>query len=153
MKQTPDIVKVSIVNKSRHPLPQYQTKLSAGMDLVAYLDNPITLKPMERQLIPTGIFIALPQGYEAQIRPRSGLAYKYGITVLNAPGTIDADYRGEIKVLVINLSDKDVTIYDGDRIAQMIVCPHSIVEWQPADELDKTSRGEGGFGSTGKSVL
>lgn len=144
------MIKVEIINKSKHPLPKYQTELSAGMDLMANLDTSVTLKPLERTLIPTGLFIALPEGYEAQIRPRSGLAYKHGITVLNSPGTIDADYRGEIKVLLINLSDKAFTIQDGERIAQMIITKHSIVEWIPVEILDTTARNEGGFGSTGK---
>lgn len=144
------MIKVEIINKSKHPLPKYQTELSAGMDLMANLDTSVTLKPLERTLIPTGLFIALPEGYEAQIRPRSGLAYKHGITVLNSPGTIDADYRGEIKVLLINLSDKAFTIQDGERIAQMIITKHSIVEWIPVEILDTTVRNEGGFGSTGK---
>jgi dUTP pyrophosphatase len=119
------------------------------MDLVANLDAPITLMPLERQLIPTGLYIALPEGYEAQIRPRSGLALKHGITVLNSPGTIDADYRGEIKVILINLSNTPFVINDGERIAQMIIARHEVVEWEAVEELDETSRGEGGFGSTG----
>lgn len=143
---------IPIINKSKHPLPQYQTELSAGMDLIANLDNPITLKPLERQLIPTGLYIALPKGYEAQIRPRSGLAYKHGITVLNSPGTIDADYRGEIKVLLINLSDIPFTINDGERIAQMIIAQHAQIEWKLVEQLDETTRGTGGFGSTGMAV-
>ncbi|MEW6774228.1 MAG: dUTP diphosphatase [Bacteroidota bacterium] len=143
---------IPIINKSKHPLPQYQTELSAGMDLIANLDNPITLKPLERQLIPTGLYIALPKGYEAQIRPRSGLAYKHGITVLNSPGTIDADYRGEIKVLLINLSDAPFTINDGERIAQMIIAQHAQIEWKLVEQLDETTRGAGGFGSTGIAV-
>lgn len=146
------MIQVNIINKSKHPLPRYQTDLSAGMDLIANLDQPITLKPLERSLIPTGLFIALPAGYEAQIRPRSGLAFKHGITVLNSPGTIDADYRGEIKVLLINLSNTDFTINDGDRIAQMIITSHATVQWQLVEELENTSRGEGGFGSTGLTV-
>jgi len=146
------MIQVNIINKSKHPLPRYQTDLSAGMDLIANLDQPITLKPLERALIPTGLFIALPAGYEAQIRPRSGLAFKHGITVLNSPGTIDADYRGEIKVLLINLSNTDFTINDGDRIAQMVITSHATVQWQLVEELENTSRGEGGFGSTGLTV-
>lgn len=146
------MITIPIINKSKHPLPQYQTELSAGMDLIANLDNPITLKPLERQLIPTGLYIALPKGYEAQIRPRSGLAYKHGITVLNSPGTIDADYRGEIKVLLINLSDTPFTINDGERIAQMIIAQHAQIEWKLVEQLDETTRGAGGFGSTGIAI-
>jgi dUTP pyrophosphatase len=146
------MLKVRIINKSKHPLPKYQTPLSAGMDLVANLDAPVTLMPLDRQLIPTGLFIALPEGYEAQIRPRSGLALKHGITVLNSPGTIDADYRGEIKVILINLSNTPFVINDGERIAQMIIAKHEVVELETVEELDETSRGEGGFGSTGKIV-
>jgi len=146
------MIQVKIINKSKHPLPTYQTDLSAGMDLIANLNQPITLKPLERSLIPTGLFIALPAGYEAQIRPRSGLAFKHGITVLNSPGTIDADYRGEIKVLLINLSNTDFTINDGERIAQMIITSYATVQWQLVEELDTTSRGDGGFGSTGLTV-
>lgn len=146
------MIQVKIINKSKHPLPKYQTDLSAGMDLIANLDQPITLKPLERSLIPTGLFIALPAGYEAQIRPRSGLAFKHGITVLNSPGTIDADYRGEIKVLLINLSNTDFTINNGERIAQMIITSYATVQWQLVEELDNTSRGDGGFGSTGLTV-
>jgi len=146
------MIQVKIINKSKHPLPKYQTDLSAGMDLIANLNQPITLKPLERALIPTGLFIALPAGYEAQIRPRSGLAFKHGITVLNSPGTIDADYRGEIKVLLINLSNTDFTINDGERIAQMIITSYATVQWQLVEELDTTSRGDGGFGSTGLTV-
>lgn len=146
------MVTVEIINKSKHPLPQYQTELSAGMDLIANLDRPITLRPFERILVPTGLYIALPEGYEAQIRPRSGLAFKHGITVLNSPGTIDADYRGEIKVLLINLSSEPFIINDGERIAQMVVAPHSKVQWKPVEMLQETTRGEGGFGSTGVKV-
>ncbi|GAB4199965.1 MAG: dUTP diphosphatase [Bacteroidia bacterium] len=146
------MISIPVINKSKHPLPKYQTELSAGMDLIANLDHPIVLKPMERQLIPTGLFIELPKGYEAQIRPRSGLAYKHGITVLNSPGTIDADYRGEIKVLIINLSDKKFVINDGERIAQMVIAKHETIAWQLVDKLQDTSRGSGGFGSTGVHV-
>ena len=146
------MIQVKIINKSKHSLPKYQTDLSAGMDLIANLNQPITLKPLERALIPTGLFIALPAGYEAQIRPRSGLAFKHGITVLNSPGTIDADYRGEIKVLLINLSNTDFTINDGERIAQMVITSYATVQWQLVEELDTTSRGDGGFGSTGLTV-
>ena len=142
-------MKVKIVNKSRHPLPAYETGLSAGMDLRAHLEAPVVLSPLKRMLVPTGLFIELPAGFEAQIRPRSGMAYKSGITVLNSPGTIDADYRGEIKVLLVNLSDADVTIGDGDRIAQMVVAAHSVVSWEPSEELSDTVRGAGGFGHTG----
>lgn len=146
------MLEIAILNKSRHPLPTYQTELSAGVDLVANLDTSITLQPLERYLIPTGLYIALPQGYEAQIRPRSGWAFKHGITVLNSPGTIDADYRGEIKVLLINLSNTPFTIHDGDRIAQMIISKHEKIQWKIVEKLDETARGEGGFGSTGRTV-
>lgn len=142
-------MKVSIINRSKHPLPSYETAHSAGMDLRANLDEPATLRPMERALISTGLFIELPEKHEAQIRPRSGLAAKYGITVLNSPGTIDADYRGEIKVILINLSDKDFVVNDGERIAQMIVSAHERVTWQEANELQDSMRGAGGFGHTG----
>ncbi len=144
------MIKVKIINKGKHPLPKYQTDFSAGMDLYASLETPIVLNSLERALIPTGLFIALPEGYEAQIRPRSGLAFKNGITVLNTPGTIDADYRGEIKVLLINLSDKSFIINDGERIAQMIIAQYSKITWQAVEILDETVRGEGGFGHTGK---
>jgi dUTP pyrophosphatase len=144
-------MQVSIVNKSHHALPHYQTLDSAGMDLHAFIpEGNIILQPLERLLIPTGIFIALPTGYEAQIRPRSGLAFKQGITCLNTPGTIDADYRGEIKVLLINLSNQPQEIKDGDRIAQMVVASYTRVSWRSADTLDETERGAGGFGHTGK---
>ena len=142
-------MKVKIVNTSRHPLPKYATPLSAGMDLHASLEFPVTLAPMQRALIPTGIRIELPAGYEAQIRPRSGLAIKYGLTVLNTPGTIDADYRGEICVILANLSDTPFTVYDGDRIAQLVVTRCEHVEWQSVDAFDETARGYGGFGHTG----
>ena len=141
---------VRIINKSKHPLPAYATPLSAGMDLRANLDNPIVLKPMERCLVPTGLYIALPEGYEAQVRPRSGLALKKGSGVLNAPGTIDADYRGEIGVILVNLSAEDFTVEDGERIAQMVVARHERVEWDETDSLDATERGAGGFGHTGR---
>jgi dUTP pyrophosphatase len=144
-----DALKVRIINTSRHPLPAYETLHAAGMDLRAVLSEPVTLKPLERQLIGTGLFIELPVGYEAQIRPRSGLAYKQGITVLNTPGTIDADYRGEIKILLINLSNEAVTIQDGERIAQMIVASHERAEWEAVDTLSDTARGAGGYGHTG----
>ena len=142
-------MKIKVVNKGRQPLPQYATPQSAGMDLRAQLDEPVTLRPMERRLIPTGLFIALPQGYEAQVRPRSGLALKHGITVLNAPGTIDADYRGEVGVLLVNLSDTPFVVNDGERIAQMVIARHEQGEWMPVEELDDTERGTGGYGHTG----
>lgn len=141
---------IEIVNKSHHPLPEYATALSAGMDLRAYINEAVTLKPGERKLIPTGIYIALPDGYEAQIRPRSGLALKFGITVLNTPGTIDADYRGEIRVILINLSKEDFVINDGERICQMVIAKYQKIEWTLVDSLDETQRGAGGFGHTGK---
>lgn len=144
-------MQVNIVNHSHHPLPTYATPQSAGMDLRANLETPITLRPLERALIPTGLFIALPEGFEAQVRPRSGLAIKKGITVLNTPGTIDADYRGEIKVILVNLSNEDFVVEDGERIAQMVVARHESIEWQPVEALDETSRGAGGFGHTGKN--
>ena len=142
-------MKIKIVNKSHHPLPAYATELSAGMDLRANIDEPIVLKPMERRLVPTGLHIALPVGYEAQIRPRSGLALKKGITVLNAPGTVDADYRGDVGVILINLSDEPFIIEDGERIAQMVIARHEHAEFIPVDVLDETERGEGGYGHTG----
>mgnify|MGYP000599211617 FL=1 len=141
---------VEIINKSRHPLPAYATPLSAGMDLRANLDQPIVLKPLQRCLVPTGLYIALPAGYEAQVRPRSGLAIKKGIGVLNAPGTIDADYRGEICVILVNLSPDDFVVEDGERIAQLVVARHEQVTWNEVDTLDDTERGAGGFGHTGK---
>ena len=141
---------VKVVNQSKHPLPEYATSLSAGMDLRANIDAPIKLKPLQRTLVPTGLFLELPQGTEAQIRPRSGLAFKHGLTVLNSPGTIDADYRGEIKVLLVNLSDVDFMINDGERIAQMIITKHETISWQPVSNLQDSERGAGGFGSTGK---
>ena len=142
-------MKIQIINKSKHVLPQYATSLSAGMDLRANLDAPIVLKPMKRCLVPTGLFMALPDGYEAQIRPRSGLALKKGITLLNSPGTIDADYRGEIGVILVNLSDEDVVIEDGERIAQMVIARYEQAQWVEVAELDETQRGAGGFGHTG----
>jgi len=142
-------MKVKVVNRSQHQLPAYETLMSAGMDLRASLETPIELKPLQRKLIPTGIFIELPIGFEAQIRPRSGLAFKSGITVLNSPGTIDADYRGELKVLLVNLSDAAFLVNDGERIAQMVISAHARVEWELSDELTTTVRGEGGFGHTG----
>lgn len=140
---------VNIINQSRHALPSYQTEHSAGMDLRANLEAPVTLKPLQRALIPTGIFIELPEGHEAQIRPRSGLAYKHGISIVNSPGTIDADYRGEIKVLLVNLSDQDFVVEDGERVAQMVVARYERVEWAAAQALTDTERGAGGYGSTG----
>jgi dUTP pyrophosphatase len=142
-------MKVKIINQSKHALPEYETLHSAGLDLRANLDKPITLGSLERTLIPTGLFIELPTGYEAQIRPRSGLAIKYGISLVNTPGTIDSDYRGEIKVIVINLSKEPFVVNDGERICQMIVAKHERVEWETAGELEKTVRGAGGFGHTG----
>ncbi len=141
---------VKVINKSHHPLPEYATFSAAGMDLRAFIDSPIELQPLERKLIPTGLFIELPIGFEAQIRPRSGLAFKYGITVLNSPGTIDADYRGEVKVLLVNISNEKFVINDGERIAQMVIAKHEQVNWQLTDELTKSERSAGGFGSTGK---
>ena len=142
-------MEVKIINRTHHPLPQYATALSAGMDLRANLDEPIHLGPMQRCLVPTGLYIALPAGFEAQIRPRSGLALKKGITLLNAPGTIDADYRGEIGVIVMNCSDTEFVIEDGERIAQMVIARYETVEWNAVSELDETERGDGGFGHTG----
>jgi dUTP pyrophosphatase len=142
-------MQVKIINTSKHSCPAYSTALSAGMDVFANLEEPVVLKPMERTLIKTGLFIELPEGFEAQIRPRSGLALKKGITVLNTPGTIDADYRGEIGIILINLSGVDFTINDGERICQMVVARHEKVEWQITDFLTGTNRGEGGFGHTG----
>lgn len=141
---------IQIVNRSRHPLPEYSTPLAAGMDIRANLDTPAVLPAGARKLIPTGLYIALPQGYEAQVRPRSGLALKSGITILNAPGTIDADYRGEIGVILANLSQDAFTVNDGDRIAQLVVARHESVAWTPVASLDETERGAGGFGHTGK---
>lgn len=143
-------MKVKIVNKSRHPLPRYATEHSAGLDIRACLDAPVVLNPLERKLIPTGLSIELPAGYEAQMRPRSGLALKYGITLLNTPGTIDADYRGEIGIILVNLSDRPFTVNDGERICQMVVASHARVAWEPVEELGETGRGAGGFGHTGK---
>jgi dUTP pyrophosphatase len=141
---------VRIINRSPYPLPQYETSGSAGMDLRANLESPVTLSPLERALIPTGLFIELPNGYEAQIRPRSGLAIKRGLTMLNSPGTIDSDYRGEIKCIVVNLSNEVQTIEPGERVAQMVVARHEQVQWQPVEQLPDSERGAGGFGSTGK---
>ncbi|MBQ0030154.1 MAG: dUTP diphosphatase [Paludibacteraceae bacterium] len=141
---------IKVINKSGKALPAYATPQSAGLDLQANIDAPIVLQPMQRVLVPTGLYIALPEGYEAQIRPRSGLAAKYGVTVLNSPGTIDADYRGELKVILINLSNEPVTINNGERIAQMVVAKFEQVNWEVVEVLDETLRGEGGFGHTGK---
>lgn len=143
-------MKVQVINKSKHALPAYATELSAGMDVRANIFEPISLAPMQRCLVPTGLYIALPQGYEAQIRPRSGLAIKKGITVLNSPGTIDADYRGEICIILVNLSTETFVIEDGERIAQMVIARHEQAQWQEVDVLDETKRGAGGFGHTGK---
>jgi len=140
---------VKIVNKSRHALPKYATAFSAGMDLCANVEAPLIIKPLERVLVPTGIFIELPEGFEAQVRPRSGLAVKSGITVLNTPGTIDADYRGEIRVIMVNLSPENFEIKDGERIAQMVVARHERVEWVEVNQLNESERGTGGFGHTG----
>ncbi len=142
-------MKIKVINNGHHPLPTYATEQSAGMDLRANIEAPITLQPFERRLIGTGLHIALPAGYEAQIRPRSGLALKHGLTVLNSPGTVDADYRGEIMVLLINLSNEDFTINDGERIAQMVIARHEQARFELVDELDETERGEGGYGHTG----
>ena len=143
-------MKINIINKSSHDLPSYETVASAGMDLRAHIEEDIILKPLERSIIPTGLFMALPTGYEAQVRPRSGLAAKHGLTVLNSPGTIDADYRGEIGVILVNLSNIDFTIKNGERIAQIVIAKHERAEWNPVQSLSETSRGAGGFGSTGK---
>lgn len=144
-------MRVKIINKSNNSLPQYATAYSAGMDLRANLDKPVTLKPLERALIPTGLFIELPAGFEAQIRPRSGLAVKHGISILNSPGTIDADYRGEIRVVLVNLSNEEFVINHGERICQMVVAKHATVEWDETSELEASDRGAGGFGHTGKN--
>lgn len=141
---------VKIVNKSDHALPQYATSLSAGMDIRANLSAPVVLNPLERKLIPTGLFIELPEGYEAQMRPRSGLALKHGITLLNSPGTIDADYRGEIGVILVNLSNEPFTVNNGERICQMVIAAHAQIAWEAVEILDETERGAGGFGHTGK---
>lgn len=143
------MTQVRIINQSHHALPQYQTAGSAGMDLCAFLPDTITLQPMERILVPTGLFMELPQGYEAQVRPRSGMAIKKGITVINSPGTIDSDYRGEIKIPIVNLSGTVQTIEDGERVAQMIIAKHEVIQWQPTEAISETERGSGGFGHTG----
>jgi len=140
---------VQLINKSKHQIPSYETALSAGMDLRANIDEPINLKPLQRAIIKTGLFIALPDGFEAQVRPRSGLAAKKGITVLNSPGTVDADYRGEIGVILVNLSNEDFLVQDGERVAQLVIAKHERVTWQEVDVLSETDRGAGGFGSTG----
>ncbi len=143
------MIKIKVVNQSHHPLPEYATEFSAGLDLRANLNAPVVLKSLERTLVPTGLFIELPEGHEAQIRPRSGLAFTHGISVLNSPGTIDADYRGEIKVLLVNLSNEDFIVNDGERVAQMIIAKHETIEWSAVESLEETNRGEGGFGHTG----
>ena len=143
-------VQIQVINRSKHALPAYETELSAGMDVRANIDESISLGPLERALVPTGLFIALPAGFEAQVRPRSGLAAKQGITVLNSPGTVDADYRGEIKIILVNLSNEIVHIQDGDRVAQLVIARHEQAVWQATEVLDETARGAGGFGSTGK---
>ena len=143
-------MKVSVINRSAWPLPEYATEQSAGLDLKANIEEPLTLEPLQRALVPTGLYIALPKGFEAQVRPRSGLAAKHGITVLNTPGTIDADYRGEIKVILVNLSQEPFQSVPGERIAQMVVARHETVQWEPVESLESTDRGAGGFGSTGK---
>ena len=142
-------MQVKVINKSKNELPSYQSDSAAGMDLRANIENDIVLKPLERSLIPTGLFIELPHGYEAQIRPRSGLAFKHGLTVLNSPGTVDADYRGEIKVLLVNLSNDSFVVKDGERVAQMVVAKHEQISWEDTDILSETMRGAGGYGSTG----
>lgn len=144
------MLKVKIVNKSKHQLPEYSTEYSAGLDLRANIDSEVLLRPLERALIPTGLFIELPVGFEAQIRPRSGMALKYGISVLNTPGTIDSDYRGEIGIILVNLSNQEYTIKDGERICQMVINKHEHIEWEKVEELETSHRGEGGFGHTGK---
>ncbi|PJJ54518.1 dUTP diphosphatase [Hymenobacter chitinivorans] len=142
-------MRIPVINRSHHPLPSYQTAHAAGMDVRANLAEPITLKPLQRALVPTGLFMEIPVGYEVQVRPRSGLAYKHGISIVNSPGTIDADYRGELKVLLVNLSAEDFIVQDGKRIAQLVVARHETAEWEPATELTETERGTGGYGSTG----
>jgi dUTP pyrophosphatase len=143
-------VQVKVINRSKHPLPDYQTEHAAAVDVRANLDEPVTLGPLERRLVPTGLFFALPPGYEAQIRPRSGLAAKHGISIVNAPGTIDADYRGELGVILVNLSNEPFTLKDGERVAQMVVARVETIAWEEVTELSETERGEGGFGHTGK---
>ncbi len=143
-------MKIKVINKSKHPLPEYKTPHAAGLDLTANISSPITLKPLERTLVPTGLFLEIPVGYEAQVRPRSGLALKHGLTCLNSPGTIDADYRGEIGVILANLSNDTFVVNDGERIAQLVVAKHETIQWDEVSELSDTQRGTGGFGSTGK---
>jgi len=140
---------INIINRSHHPLPSYETVHAAGMDLRAFINTPVSIKPLERTIVPTGLFIELPAGIEAQVRPRSGLAAKKGITVLNSPGTIDADYRGEIKVILVNLSNEEFIINDGERIAQLVIARHESIQWNPTETLQESERGAGGFGSTG----
>ena len=142
-------MQIPVINRSRHPLPEYQTAHAAGLDVRANLAEPVTLKPLQRALIPTGLLLEIPVGYEMQVRPRSGLAYKHGIGIVNSPGTIDADYRGELQVLLVNLSDTDFVVQDGERIAQLVVARHEVIEWQPTESLSETARGAGGYGSTG----
>ncbi|MBC8085114.1 MAG: dUTP diphosphatase [Hymenobacter sp.] len=142
-------MQIPVINRSHHPLPACQTAHAAGLDVRANLAEPVTLKPLQRALIPTGLFLAVPVGYEMQVRPRSGLAHKHGIGLVNSPGTIDADYRGELQVLLVNLSDTEFVVRDGERIAQLVVARHEVVVWQPAETLSETSRGAGGYGSTG----
>lgn len=144
------LMQIPVINRSHHPLPTYATALSAGMDLRANLSAPLVLQPLQRALVPTGLFMALPSGVEAQVRPRSGLALKHGVTVLNAPGTIDADYRGEVCVILVNLSAEPFTVEDGERVAQLVIARHEQVQWQLTEELDETERGAGGFGHSGK---
>lgn len=144
-------MKIKIINKSKHPLPEYKTEFSAGMDLRADLEEPVILKPLERKLIPTGLFLEIPAGYEAQVRPRSGMVLKHGLTCLNSPGTIDADYRGEVGVILANLSNEEFMVNDGERIAQLVIARHETAEWAEVEELAETERGAGGFGSTGKN--
>ena len=143
-------MKINIINNSGHALPQYETAHAAGLDIRAFVETEITIKPLQRVLVPTGLHIELPVGFEAQIRPRSGLAYKHGISIVNSPGTIDADYRGEIKVLLVNLSDTDFVVNNGDRIAQMVIAKHETISWEAVEELGDTARGAGGYGHTGK---
>lgn len=144
-------MKVKIVNQSAYPAPSYATELSAGMDLKANITEPVTIESLERAIVPTGLFIELPEGYEAQVRPRSGLAAKFGVTVANAPGTIDADYRGEVKVILVNLSKEKFVVNPGERIAQMVIAKYEKIQWQEVDQLGETERGAGGFGSTGRN--
>lgn len=144
-------MEIKVINRSHHPLPQYETPLSAGMDVRAFLpEGPLTLSPMQRVLVPTGLFMEIPAGYECQVRPRSGLALKHGITVLNSPGTIDADYRGELRVILINLGENNFVVNDGERIAQLVIASHEQPKWMPVEKLSETERGSGGFGHTGK---